>query len=34
MEIVVENKDKEVKAPFTKARKVVLGITFKGKISL
>ena len=34
VEIIVENKDPEVKTPFIKARKVVIGVTFKGKISL
>ena len=34
MEVLVENKDKEIPSPFVKARKVVIGITFKGKMQL
>jgi hypothetical protein len=34
MEILVENKDPEIASPFVKGRKVVIGVTFKGRIQL
>jgi len=34
MELIVRNEVEDPKTPFLKARKVVIGVTFKGKISL